>query len=490
MEQPEWLEHVERESDTLVRMRRHGGMVGDAMLVADEEHWLAQSDDRAPGQLRDSAHLPGMLGEAWAMPDWHFGYGFPIGCVIATDVDGEGGISPGGVGFDINCGVRLVKTELTLSDIPDQHALGRRLAREIPAGASGRGGVQISESQLSEILSSGAEGATDIGWGESRDLQNIESKGILEVEEPAISERALARGMRQLGTLGSGNHFLELQTVERIVDEETAAAYGLREDQLVAMIHSGSRGLGHQVCTDHLRVLESGYRKRGSGWEHREWEIFLPDRQLAAAPLHSPEGEAYIQSMQAAGNFAFANRSALTQRLRKALRHELGGADADVEVLYDVSHNIAKFEQHVVHGRSCQCCVHRKGATRALPGDHPELAGRFAGIGQPVLVPGDMGTSSWVLAGPREGANAAFNSSCHGAGRRLSRTQARKTIDAEALLDRLTRQGISVHARTPNVLAEEAPEAYKDVDHVVDLTDRAGLARPVARLKPLIVIKG
>ncbi len=488
MDESPWQDFVERKSPHLVRMKKHGLMNGDAYLVADETHWKAQSDDRGPEQLRNSACLPGLVGDVWAMADWHFGYGFPIGGVAATDVDNGGVISPGGVGFDINCGVRLVTTNLTLKDIPDLNSLGKNLAKHIPAGTSGKGGFDLNASKLSELLSGGAEAAYELGWGNFKDLVSIESNGILPVDELNISERAIERGIRQLGTLGSGNHFLELQTVDSLLDSTTAKGFGLSANQIVAMIHTGSRGLGHQICTDHLRRLESGYKRQGKFWVHKEWDIVLPDRQLAAAPIHSKEGQEYIQAMRVAGNFAFANRSALTQRFRDIIHKELG-SDAEVEVLYDVSHNIAKFEEHQINGQRCNCCVHRKGATRALPVGHKELDSKFSQFGQPVLVPGDMGTASWVLAGPKK-SNLAFDSSCHGAGRALSRSQARKNIDSKQLLDELNKKGIQIHARTENVLSEEAPEAYKNVDEIIEMTSSAGLATPVARLKPLIVIKG
>jgi len=488
MDDHPWQDFIERKSPSVVKMKKHGLMKVDAKLIADESHWKSQADDRGPEQLRNTACLPGLVGDVWAMADWHFGYGFPIGGVAATDVDNGGVISPGGVGFDINCGVRLVTTNLFLNDIQDIKSLGKRFAKEIPAGTSGKGGFELNTSKLSNIISGGAEAAYELGWGDSRDLLAIESNGILSVDEPNISDRAMERGIRQLGTLGSGNHFLELQTVDQIIDKNTAKGYGLSANQIVAMIHTGSRGLGHQVCSDHLKKLESGYKKEGKYWRHKEWDILLPDRQLAAAPIHSKAGQEYIQAMQAAGNFAFANRSALTQRFRDVIYKELG-SDAEVEVLYDVSHNIAKFEKHVIHGRSCNCCVHRKGATRALPVGHNELDSRFSKFGQPVLVPGDMGTASWVLSGPKK-ANQAFDSSCHGAGRALSRTQARKNINSKDLLNELNQKGILIHARTENVLSEEAPDAYKDVDQIIEMTSEAGLANPVSRLKPLIVIKG
>ena len=487
-----WNSFIEREDDYVLRIKAHGGMNADAMLVADEKHWQKQSDDRSPGQLVNTAHLPGIVGEAWAMADWHFGYGFPIGGVVGTDIEwGEqgGAISPGGVGFDINCGVRMLTLDLELSQIKDMKSLARSLAREIPAGASGKGGVGLTESQLDSIGMEGASAAVDLGWGLDEDLSRIESRGILEPEEGNVSERVKKRGIKALGTLGSGNHFLELQVVDRIVDQNAARAFGLRENQVVAMIHTGSRGFGHQVCSEYVQKLERGYRNRGDYWINDDWGFVLPDRQLAAAPFHSKEGQEYFDAMKTAANYAFANRSTIAQRLRNVLQKELG-SDGDANLLYDVAHNIAKVEEHIVHGSSCTCCVHRKGATRALGGDNPELSSDFSGIGQPVLVPGDMGTASWVLAGPQTGSNRAFDSSCHGAGRELSRTAARKSIDVNVLQRELESLGISVHAKTPNILSEEAPAAYKDVDEVIQLTGGAGLARPVARLRPLVVIKG
>lgn len=473
-----------------IRISKHGSMLSDAILVSDEAHMSNHSDDRSPSQLVNTACLPGIVGDAWAMADWHFGYGFPIGGVVATDTEwGEqgGSISPGGVGFDINCGVRLCSTDLHISDIDPKHLAGE-LSKSIPAGASRKGGVRLAESELDSILAGGAGAAIDLGLAEERDLKCIESNGLLQSENRDVGEKAMKRGSTSLGTLGSGNHFLELQVVDRIVDEEAARAFGLRIGQVTAMIHSGSRGLGHQVCSEHVATIESQYSKVGDSWYSEKWGFSVPDRQLASAPIHSSEGESYFDAMSAAGNFAFANRSALTQRLREVLRKEYS-VDGDLDLVYDVSHNIAKIEDHHIGGVACKCCVHRKGATRALGGNHPELASNFS-LGQPVLVPGDMGTASWVLAGPVKGANDAFSSSCHGAGRRLSRTAARKSVDSELLISELESKGIHVRAKTPNVLSEEAPDAYKDVDEVIGLTNRAGLARPVARLRPVSVIKG
>lgn len=490
-EEAEWKRHLQQDGPFTYRIRKHGMMQVDARLVSDKNHLQSQADDRSPGQLVNAASLPGAVGEAWGMADWHFGYGFPIGGVVATDADyGEqgGAISPGGVGFDINCGVRLLKLDIEESEIGDLKGLARDLAKEIPAGASGKGGVGLREQELQDILNTGAKAAVELGWGLDEDLDSIESKGILHNEGDAVSERSLQRGIKSLGTLGSGNHFLELQVVDSLVDEKTAQQFGLREGQVCMMIHSGSRGLGHQVCSEHVDTLEREYRQDGNVWYSEKWDWKLPDRQLAAAPVHSKEGQSYIEAMNAAGNFAFANRSALAQRARNVLQRHLG-RDGDASLLYDVCHNIAKFEEHTIHGSNCNCLVHRKGATRALAGNSNEMLKSFP-TGQPVLVPGDMGTASWVMAGPIEDGSQAFSSNCHGAGRALSRSAARRIVDGKAMEAELAAKGITVHAKTRNILSEEAPQAYKDVDEVIRLSAGAGLARPVARLRPLAVIKG
>ena len=389
-----WREHLRPDGPGRIRISKHGSMKTDAVMVADMEHLQGHSDDRSPNQLVNTATLDGIVGNAWAMADWHFGYGFPIGGVVATDINSgnEGGaISPGGVGFDINCGVRLCALDITFNEI-DTKALARKLADSIPAGATSKGGVLLDQTGIDLVLSEGANAAVEMGWGESRDLEMIESNGILETNERNLGERAKKRGSKSMGTLGSGNHFLELQVVDRVVDERAAKAFGIREGQITAMIHTGSRGLGHQVCSDHVANIEQNYIRKNNTWYAEKWDMEIPDRQLAAAPIFSKEGQDYFDSMSAAGNFAFANRSTLTQRLRNILRDEIR-KDSDLEVIYDVSHNIAKIENHKVHGVSCECCVHRKGATRSLGGDHSELSPKFSGIGQPVLVPGDMGYS-------------------------------------------------------------------------------------------------
>lgn len=466
-----WQTHLEVENDGLMRIRKHGTMNVDAMIVSSPEHMAKSSDSRSISQLVNIASMPGVVGEAWAMADWHFGYGFPIGGVLATDVNwGEegGSISPGGVGFDINCGVRMVALECSVDDIPNLDKLAGRLNGRIPSGGSGKGGLDITQRELDEIVTRGTNAMVDLGYAYEEDMNSIESNGMLETDK-GVSERAMNRGMKALGTLGSGNHFLELQTVQSVEDNNP---HNLFEGQVVCMIHSGSRGLGHQVCTDHVRTLEDKYRNRDGVWQNDEWGFEIQDRQLAAAPVFSKEGQSYLDAMNGAANFAFANRSALTHRLRQTLATEI---DVETRLLYDVSHNIAKIEDHVIHGKTCTCCVHRKGATRALPG-------------QPVLVPGDMGTGSWLLEG-KEG-NRAFSSSCHGAGRLLSRSQAKKQIDGKALKRELESRGIRIHANTSNIISEEAPDAYKDVDEVIGLTNSAGLTKPIARMMPLAVIKG
>ena len=466
-----WQTHLEVENDGLMRIRKHGTMNVDAMIVSSPEHMAKSSDSRSISQLVNIASMPGVVGEAWAMADWHFGYGFPIGGVLATDVNwGEegGSISPGGVGFDINCGVRMIALECSVEDIPNLDKLAGRLNGRIPSGGSGKGGLDITQRELDEIVTRGTNAMVELGYAYEEDMNSIESNGMLETDN-GVSERAMNRGMKALGTLGSGNHFLELQTVQSVDDNNP---HDLFEGQVVCMIHSGSRGLGHQVCTDHVRTLEDKYRNRDGVWQNDEWGFEIQDRQLAAAPVFSKEGQSYLDAMNGAANFAFANRSALTHRLRQTLATEI---DVETRLLYDVSHNIAKIEDHVIHGKTCTCCVHRKGATRALPG-------------QPVLVPGDMGTGSWLLEG-KEG-NRAFSSSCHGAGRLLSRSQAKKQIDGKALKRELESRGIRIHANTSNIISEEAPDAYKDVDEVIGLSNSAGLTKPIARMMPLAVIKG
>ena len=492
-----WRDFLEPDGDSLMRIKKRDGMLVDAVIVADSEH-IGKSNDRSLEQLTNAASLPEVIGEVWGMADFHQGYGFPIGSVVATDVENGGVISPGGVGFDINCGVRLCSIDLGLEDLvhltrkksgSGSKEFGNRLKARIPAGETGKGGFKLSPHDLESILAEGAKGAAEIGIGHDDDLSRMEMKGNLGGDASSISEIAKRRGLSALGSIGRGNHFLEIQVVDEIIDERAANVFGLEEGRLTAMIHTGSRGLGYQVCSEHVKQLEGLYRHRGEVWESEDWGISISDPQLASAPFFSREGESYFEAMKAAGNYAFANRNSVTQSLRAALGAHMG-TEINVDVIYDVCHNIARVEEHVVHGSNCTCCVHRKGATRSFGGDSAELSPEFGGVGQPVLVPGDMGTSSYVMSGPEKGTNRAFGSSCHGAGRAMSRTQARETIDGAKVKRELSEKGIAIYETHKKYLSEEAPDAYKDIDDVIKLTDSAGLARPVARLKPLIVIKG
>ena len=385
--------------------------------------------------------------------------------------------------------MRAVALNVTVDEIPNLGKLASRLNGRIPAGGSGKGGINITEQQLESVLQGGLSELETIDVSSYHSKGTIESDGIFEIDEVSISERAKKRGLRALGTLGSGNHFLELQRVSEIADEETSRAWGVESDQVIAMIHSGSRGLGHQVCSDHIHELEMRLKQRNGCWVDEEWGYELPDRQLAAAPIHSKQGQAYLNDMKTAANYAFTNRAVLAHRLFLGLKAELGDV-VDMSTIYDVSHNIAKLEDHHIHGAKCTCVVHRKGATRAFSGDNMTSHEVYKQTGQPVLVPGDMGRGSWIMAGPVNEQNIAFGSACHGAGRAMSRTVARKTIDPIKQKDELDEQGVIVHAATRNILSEEAPAAYKNVDKVIENTYAAELARPIIRLEPIAVIKG
>jgi tRNA-splicing ligase RtcB (3'-phosphate/5'-hydroxy nucleic acid ligase) len=402
------------------------------------------------------------------MPDIHQGYGFPIGGVAATAWE-YGVVSPGGVGFDINCGVRSVTTTLSRAEVrPLLQKLVDQVFRDVPCGTGGEGPFKISPRQLERVLVEGARWSVENGYGTGRDLEFCEANGRLADAGPQhVSSRAKDRGRPQLGTLGSGNHFLEIQYVEKIHDAEAARDMNLREDQVVVSIHCGSRGLGHQVCTDYLAQMGAAMKKYG---------ISLPDRQLACVPINSPEGQAYLSAMRAAANFAWANRQTIMHLLRDSFR-KVFGASARLDLVYDVCHNIAKREKHTVDGRKVDVLVHRKGATRAFPG-------------QPVLIPGSMGTASWILIGAEGAMRETFGSVCHGAGRLMSRTAARKGRDAKQIQKELAARDIIVRSETRDGIVEEAPEAYKDVDEVIEVVHQAGLARKVARLRPMGVIKG
>jgi len=456
-------------------------MNGPGLVFASDRLQTALVKDGTLGQVAGVATLPGLVGASMAMPDAHQGYGFPIGGVAATDADGDGVISPGGVGFDINCGVRLLATELAVDDVRDRlRSLLEEIFRQVPVGV-GRGGGKLNRRQLDGALAGGARWAVDQGWGEPDDAVHCESGGAMPQADPdAVSERAKTRGSGQLGSLGAGNHFIELQRVERVENAAAAEAMGLAEGQLVILVHTGSRGLGHQVCTDQVALMQKAMKRHG---------LRVPDRQLACAPLHSPEGEHYLAAMAAAANYAWANRQRITHFVRQAVRASFG-RDPGVRLVYDLAHNIAKIERHRVGRGERSLCVHRKGATRAFAAGHPELPPRYRAVGQPVFIPGSMGTSSWVLVGTEQAMTESWGSVCHGAGRAMSRTAARKRTRADAVIKELSEQGIHVQAGSKRGLCEEAPMAYKDVDMVVQTVTGAGLARRVARLVPLGVVKG
>ncbi len=459
---------------------RHGPMRVPGVIFAAESLLPTLQGDQSPQQVVNVATLPGIVRASFAMPDIHWGYGFPIGGVAATDIDADGVVSPGGVGFDISCGVRLLVSQLSGPEVRRRIAeLMEELYRRAPAGP-GEGGIwRLSgHRELERVLREGARAAVAAGFGVEEDLARCEDHGALRVEKlTGISDRALERGRGQLGSLGSGNHFLEVQEVEHVFDPEVARAFGLEEGRVAVMIHSGSRGLGHQVCSDHVgRMLRAMQRYR----------IQLPDPQLASVPVRSAEGESYLAAMMAAANFGRANRQVMSAAARDAFGVVLG--DRNLRLVYDVSHNLAKVERHEVDGRPRTLCVHRKGATRALPAGHPDLPDEYRAVGQPVLVPGSMGTPSYVLVGEPTG--EAFHSTCHGSGRVMSRHQAMKRDTGQALAARLRQQGIHVVARSVRALPEEMPEAYKDVDMVVATCQGAGLSRPVARLRPMGVLKG
>jgi len=448
-----------------------------ARVYADDELWGQIAHDRSLEQLMNVATLPGITGFAYGMPDIHEGYGFPVGGVAAVRAS-DGIISPGGVGYDINCGVRLLVSDLATADVrPRLNELVHELSRSIPSG-TGRGGTtSLSEADMDRVLAEGCRYLVERGMADLDDLDATEAHGSLTRADPiAVSARAKARGRDQLGTLGSGNHFLEVEVVDQIVDEDLARAYGLARGRVVVLIHCGSRGLGHQVCTDYVRLMDQAMPK---------YDIHLPDRELACAPFASPEGQRYFGAMCAAANFAWANRQAITHRVRDVFRRFHGDAGR-LRLLYDVAHNMAKLEEH---GGEL-LCVHRKGATRAFGPSHPETPARYRAAGQPVFIPGSMGTASYVLAGTDEAAALSVGSACHGAGRAMSRHAAKRVKGGREVRDELEAQGIAVACPSSGELAEEAPYAYKDVERVVDVVHRVGLARKVARLRPLGVVKG
>jgi tRNA-splicing ligase RtcB len=460
------------------RIDRYGAMRVPAVVFASQRLLPRDPGDQALAQLVNVAALPGIVEAAYAMPDVHWGYGFPIGGVAATDPDAGGVVSPGGVGFDISCGVRLLTSTVTRTELAARRGrLMDLLDAGIPRGMGGGGLLPVDAAQLAAVLRSGAAFLVQRGHGVADDLLFCEDSGSVAGADPAaVSDRAVQRGLRQVGSLGSGNHFLEVQAVDTIFDADVADGFGLRPDQVCVMIHCGSRGLGHQICSDHVRTMLEAMPGHG---------IHVADPQLACAPVESPEGRRYLAAMAAAANFGRANRQMLTVATRRAFA---AAGLGELALLYDVSHNLAKIETHPVGGRPRRLCVHRKGATRAFGPGHPELPEPLRRFGQPVLVPGSMGTASYVLTGVPDG--AAFASACHGAGRVLSRYAAARQVRAGTLRRELEAAGIAVRGSTARGLAEEAPLSYKDINEVVATCERAGLARPVARLVPLGVVKG
>jgi tRNA-splicing ligase RtcB len=459
-------------------------MRAPARFYADPELLAAALEDKSLEQLVNTATMPGVVKYALAMPDIHQGYGFPIGGVIATELP-DGVISPGGVGYDINCGVRLLATHLTRSQVdPYLGSLASALYANCPSGVGQTGSIKLKPGELDRLVEEGAHWALKRGYATEADLERTEEGGRLDGADAAkVSHRAKERGKDQVGTLGAGNHFIEVDVVDQVFDETAAERMGLFPDQVVVQIHCGSRGFGHQVCTDYVDRFQSAVRRYG---------ITLPDRELVCAPLSSPEGQDYLAAMKAAANYAFANRQVLTHHIRRSFEEALAGHIKNFKVyqVYDIAHNMAKIEEHEVEGRRIKVCVHRKGATRAFGPGSMALPPVYRDIGQPVLVPGSMGTASWVLLGTAGSMAQTFGSTCHGAGRMMSRHAAKKKIRGSELREELEASGIRVRAGSMPGLAEEAPEAYKDVDRVVEVVHGAGIAKKVARLRPIAVIKG
>ncbi len=462
------------------------GMRVPGIIFADERLLKDISRDQALQQVANVAHLPGIVRASLAMPDIHWGYGFPIGGVAATDPNAGGVVAPGGIGFDINCGVRLIKTSLTLEQVqPKLRLLVQTLFNTIPCGVGMSGEIRVTREEQRRVMTDGSRWIVEEkGYGVPQDLEHTESRGAIDGAEPAkVSTRAYQRGSDQLGTLGSGNHFLEVQVVDTIFDEEAAKVFGLSVGRITMMIHSGSRGFGYQVCDDHLDVVERAMQQYG---------LKMPDRQLACVPINSEEGQGYLGAMRCAANYAWANRQCLMHLARRAFENVFGKnwQELGMWLVYDVAHNIAKFERHRTNGAEHTLLVHRKGATRAFPPGHPDIPADYQGVGQPVIIPGDMGRNSFLLAGAMGAMEQTFGTVCHGAGRMMSRAQAVREAEGRSIEKELESQGIIVMGRGRRGLAEEQPKAYKDVNDVVRVVHHAGLAKRVARMRPIGVIKG
>ncbi|MDO6602256.1 RtcB family protein [Arenibacter palladensis] len=457
-------------------------MLVPARVIASETLLDAIMEDRSLVQLVNVASLPGIIGASLVMPDVHEGYGFPIGGVAAT-LYPNGAISPGGIGYDINCGVRLLTSQQNAEEIKFKlEELSKEMYAQIPSGMGKGGQINLNPKEMDEVLTKGAQWAVDNGYADKEDLAYMESNGRLDNADPVmVSEMAKKRGSDQLGTIGSGNHFVEVDYVEEIYDPIPAEAYGLSEGQVVVLIHTGSRGLGHQVATDYIREIMAAMPNYG---------IKVPDRELACVPFNSQEGEKYFKAMCAAANFAWCNREIISWEVRKAWKNVFGTDVDPLKLMYDVAHNIAKIETHQVDGEKLKVLVHRKGATRAFGPGFEDLPQRYKSVGQPVIIPGSMGTSSYILAGANRSEEISFGSCCHGAGRKLSRTAAKKQVNAPVLKEKLKEMGIYVQAGSFKGIAEEAPIAYKDVDEVVETIQNSGIAKKVAKLRPMAVVKG
>jgi len=461
------------------------GMRVPGIIYADEDMVKQIRQEQALEQVANVAFLPGIVDYSLAMPDIHWGYGFAIGGVAAMKMD-DGVVSPGGVGFDINCGVRILRTNLTQEEVyPKIKGIVDALYTNVPSGVGSKGKIRLRSGEINEVLVKGSRWAVEKGYGRPEDLETTEERGEMDGADPAkVSSRAKERGTPQLGTLGSGNHFLEVATVDNIYEPDIANSMGINQvGQVMLLILCGSRGLGHQVADDYIKEMVRTVTKYG---------IELPDRQLACAPINSPEGQAYLSAMRCAANYAWANRQCITHWVRQSFCQVLGKSDkeAGLELIYDVTHNIAKIEEHEVSGKKQRLCVHRKGATRAFPAGHPDIPPKYSRIGQPVLIPGDMGRVSYVLVGTELAMKETFGSTCHGAGRLQSRTAAKKHLKGRDVLEALQARNITVRTGSLSGLAEEASEAYKDVTSVVGVTHSAGISKIIARTKPIGVIKG
>jgi len=469
---------IKKKSENVYEIAKEGKMNVPGIILASDKLFDSIKKDKTLEQVKNVAMLPGIVEKSLAMPDAHQGYGFPVGGVAAFDLK-NGIISPGGIGYDINCGVRLLRTGLKTKEFLKKcDSILSDLYEKIPSGVGHKGEFKLSEKELNEILDSGVEWTFEKGYATKDDLENTEDRGCIDgADYLKISSQAKNRGRGQLGTIGSGNHFLEIQFVEKIHDNKTAKVFGLYEEEIVVLIHTGSRGLGHQTASDYIKKMEKEY-----GFEN------LPDRELACAPINSKLGKDYLSAMAAAANFAFVNRQLITHQIRRVFKKFF--PEGKIEIVYDVAHNIAKFEEFKIGGKKKLLCVHRKGATRSFGPGRKEIPFRYKKVGQPIFIPGSMGTFSYVLVGTNDAQNISFASTAHGAGRVLSRTFAKQNLNAENIKAELEKYGVKFRAGSDKGLIEEAPQAYKDVNEVVRVSDELGIGKMVARLRPLAVVKG